>query len=110
VTDSEGIAAFDTLFPGHYQGRATHIHLMAHHGGTLLANNTFQGGNVTHTGQLFFQDELKDAVEATSPYNTNTQAVTTNDEDTYAVNCNHMSAVRSFDANSNLALSGRQQL
>lgn len=25
-TDSNGIAAFDSLFPGHYDGRATHIH------------------------------------------------------------------------------------
>jgi len=60
---------------------------MAHHGGILLANNTYQGGNVTHTGQLFFQEELKDAVEATSPYNTNSQAITTNDEDVWAVSC-----------------------
>lgn len=25
-TDANGIASFDTLFPGHYDGRATHIH------------------------------------------------------------------------------------
>jgi protocatechuate 3,4-dioxygenase beta subunit len=25
-TDSHGIASFDGLVPGHYQGRATHIH------------------------------------------------------------------------------------
>jgi len=25
-TDSHGIASFDSLFPGHYEGRATHIH------------------------------------------------------------------------------------
>ncbi len=25
-TDSHGIASFDTLLPGHYSGRATHIH------------------------------------------------------------------------------------
>jgi len=25
-TDSHGIASFDTLVPGHYDGRATHIH------------------------------------------------------------------------------------
>ncbi len=25
-TDSHGIATFDTLVPGHYEGRATHIH------------------------------------------------------------------------------------
>jgi protocatechuate 3,4-dioxygenase beta subunit len=25
-TDSHGVASFDSLFPGHYEGRATHIH------------------------------------------------------------------------------------
>jgi protocatechuate 3,4-dioxygenase beta subunit len=25
-TDNHGVASFDSLFPGHYQGRATHIH------------------------------------------------------------------------------------
>lgn len=25
-TDTDGIATFDTLMPGHYDGRATHIH------------------------------------------------------------------------------------
>lgn len=25
-TDEDGIATFDTLMPGHYDGRATHIH------------------------------------------------------------------------------------
>lgn len=24
--DADGIATFDTLMPGHYEGRATHIH------------------------------------------------------------------------------------
>lgn len=25
-TDDHGVASFDSLFPGHYEGRATHIH------------------------------------------------------------------------------------
>jgi protocatechuate 3,4-dioxygenase beta subunit len=25
-TDDEGVAQFQTIFPGHYTGRATHIH------------------------------------------------------------------------------------
>ena len=80
-TDSSGVAAFDTIFVGHYSGRASHIHLIAHHGGTVLSNGTYQGGNISHVGQLFFPEDLKTAVEATFPYDTNTQAVTTNDED-----------------------------
>jgi len=82
--DDEGIGYFDTLFPGHYQGRATHTHLLTHMNGTQYANGTFQSNNVVHVGQLFFPEDLKDAVEATYPYNTNTQAVTTNDEDMWA--------------------------
>lgn len=30
-TDDHGIATFDTLLPGHYEGRATHIHGMRSH-------------------------------------------------------------------------------
>lgn len=25
-TDADGVAVFDALMPGHYEGRATHIH------------------------------------------------------------------------------------
>ena len=84
--DSEGVGYFDTLFAGHYEGRATHIHLISHVGGSVLANGTYVTGNgsTSHVGQLFFDTVLRDAVEATSPYNTNTQAVTTNDDDQWA--------------------------
>jgi hypothetical protein len=75
-TDSSGVAAFDTIFVGHYSGRASHIHLIAHHGGTVLENGTY--------GQIFFPEDLKDEVEAIYPYNTNTQDITTNDEDMWA--------------------------
>ncbi|KAF5015678.1 hypothetical protein F66182_12899, partial [Fusarium sp. NRRL 66182] len=30
VTDEDGVASFETIFPGHYEGRATHTHLLAH--------------------------------------------------------------------------------
>ncbi|KAF2151337.1 aromatic compound dioxygenase, partial [Myriangium duriaei CBS 260.36] len=82
VTD--GVGAFDAIFPGHYEGRATHIHLITHIGGTVYSNNTYKGSNVAHVGQLFFDEELKTAVEKTSPYSTNTQAYTSNDEDMWA--------------------------
>ncbi|GAB7352578.1 hypothetical protein MBLNU459_g2962t1 [Dothideomycetes sp. NU459] len=82
--DSEGVAAFDTIFAGHYEGRATHIHLISQTGGEVFSNGTYAGGEVHHVGQLFFDTALRDAVEATAPYNTNTQAVTTNDDDMWA--------------------------
>lgn len=83
-TSSDGVAQFLTTFPGHYTGRATHIHIMSHSPGkwTKLANNTITG-NVqnSHVGQLFFDDSLIAEVEKLAPYNTNTQALTTNKED-----------------------------
>jgi protocatechuate 3,4-dioxygenase beta subunit len=56
-TDAKGIARFDTIYPGWYQGRAVHIHVKVH-----------VSGNVVHTGQLFFDDALTDAVFRRTPY------------------------------------------
>jgi protocatechuate 3,4-dioxygenase beta subunit len=56
-TDANGVAVFDTIYPGWYQGRAVHIHVMVH-----------VGGEEVHTGQLFFTDALTDRVYRTSPY------------------------------------------
>jgi len=56
-TDRNGLAVFDTIYPGLYQGRAVHIHVKVH-----------VGGNVVHTGQLFFPDALSDRVYRAAPY------------------------------------------
>jgi protocatechuate 3,4-dioxygenase beta subunit len=45
VTDASGLAEFQTIYPGWYRGRAVHIHMKVH-----------VGGSVVHTGQLFFDD------------------------------------------------------
>jgi protocatechuate 3,4-dioxygenase beta subunit len=82
LTDAEGVAQFTTLFPGHYTSRANHIHVLAHFNGTSYANGTYGGGYVSHVGQLFFDQDLITKVEATSPYSTNTQDLTTNANDT----------------------------
>jgi protocatechuate 3,4-dioxygenase beta subunit len=58
-TDAGGIARFDTVYPGWYQGRTVHIHVKVH-----------VSGSVVHTGQLFFNDGLTDTVFARKPYNT----------------------------------------
>jgi protocatechuate 3,4-dioxygenase beta subunit len=57
-TDRAGLARFQSVYPGWYQGRAVHIHVKVH-----------LGGNVVHTGQFFFKDTLTDAVYKQSPYN-----------------------------------------
>ena len=56
-SDRSGLAVFDTIYPGWYQGRAVHVHVKVH-----------LGGNVVHTGQLFFPDALSDRVYRAAPY------------------------------------------
>ncbi|KAI5358137.1 Putative intradiol ring-cleavage dioxygenase [Septoria linicola] len=87
ATDGDGVATFDTIFPGHYDGRATHTHLLAHMNATQLPNNTLlvETGTVTHIGQLFWNEVLRTAVEETEYYSGNTQAVTTNADDMWSV-------------------------
>lgn len=87
LTDHEGIVQFETIFPGHYSGRATHTHLLAHTDTTLLPNGTISVFNkpVAHIGQLFYPESLRSAVEALSPYNTNTVDATSNDDDMWSI-------------------------
>jgi hypothetical protein len=84
-TDEEGVASFETIFPGHYDGRAIHTHLLTKSNVSLYENGTTTGGAVTHIGQVFYPEALVSAVEATAPYNTNTQAYTSNDEDMWSI-------------------------
>jgi protocatechuate 3,4-dioxygenase beta subunit len=62
--------AINTVYPGWYQGRTVHIHVKVH-----------AGGNIVHTGQLFFDDSLTDRVYATSPYDERPNRTTRNDQD-----------------------------
>jgi protocatechuate 3,4-dioxygenase beta subunit len=80
-TDVDGVAQFTTIFPGHYAGRATHLHAVLHENATLLPNNTLTGGTYPHIGQFFWDQKLINQVEATAPYNTNKQKVTLNRAD-----------------------------
>jgi protocatechuate 3,4-dioxygenase beta subunit len=58
LTDANGLGEFQTIYPGWYRGRAVHIHMKVH-----------VGGSVVHTGQLFFDDGLTDQVYRNAPYN-----------------------------------------
>ncbi|KAF6830103.1 hypothetical protein CPLU01_07518 [Colletotrichum plurivorum] len=77
-SDADGVVEFDTVFPGHYTGRATHIHIMSTDGAEVLPNGTFEGGTARNIGQLFFDQSLISEVEALEPYTTNQQTLTTN--------------------------------
>jgi protocatechuate 3,4-dioxygenase beta subunit len=80
LTDDDGIAAFRTIYPGWYQGRATHIHMKCHLGGRV-SSSTYRGGHVAHTGQLFFRDTTTDRVARLSPYSSRTITRTRNSAD-----------------------------
>ncbi|HET6952841.1 MAG TPA: hypothetical protein VFI47_20835 [Acidimicrobiales bacterium] len=57
VTDAAGIVEFATLYPGWYRGRAVHVHAKVH-----------VGGGTVLTTQLYFPEDVTDAVHAAGPY------------------------------------------
>jgi protocatechuate 3,4-dioxygenase beta subunit len=61
ATDAGGAAKFTTIWPGWYQGRATHIH--------FKIRTTAASGQVSDfTSQLFFNESLNDLIFAQAPY------------------------------------------
>jgi protocatechuate 3,4-dioxygenase beta subunit len=66
LTSDDGLAEFDTIYPGWYTGRTLHIHMKVAVEGT--ADDTYEGGHVAHTGQLFFDDAITDQVLQTEAY------------------------------------------
>jgi len=69
-TDKNGLALFKTIYPGWYQGRATHIHV-----------KVYLSGNVVHTGQFFFNESVSNAVYKRTPYSSHGLADTPNASD-----------------------------
>jgi protocatechuate 3,4-dioxygenase beta subunit len=69
-TDARGLAVFRTVYPGWYPGRTVHIHVKVH-----------IGGNVVHTGQLYFPDAVTDAAYRKAPYSSRPNRETRNATD-----------------------------
>jgi protocatechuate 3,4-dioxygenase beta subunit len=69
-SDARGRVLFDTIYPGWYRGRTPHIHIKVH-----------VGGNVVHTGQLFFADRTSDAVYRSGAYKAHGEPDTINAAD-----------------------------
>jgi protocatechuate 3,4-dioxygenase beta subunit len=80
LTNKKGYATIKTIYPGHYTGRATHIHLKVHIGGKARGG-TLRGGHVSHTGQLFFAESANSSVYSLSPYSSDTAQRTLNSSD-----------------------------
>lgn len=70
MTDADGKARFETIYPGWYQGRAVHIHV-----------KLSTGGNEVHTGQLFFPDDISRDVFEDGAYGDRGEMDTTNQRD-----------------------------
>lgn len=78
LTDAKGQVTFNTVIPGWYQGRTTHIHLRVR--STYSdASSTSDGTNTT---QLFFDQTFVDTLDTTvTPYATEGKNTTTNASD-----------------------------
>lgn len=59
VSDADGLVEFQTIYPGWYQGRITHIHFQV-----------FLGNGLAATSQIAFPAEITDAVYSVEPYAT----------------------------------------
>ena len=77
MTGAQGVATFQTVYPGWYNGRTVHIHFK------------LRRGNSTFTSQLFFEDALSDKVYQAAPYNTRGARTTRNAADNIYGNGGH---------------------
>ncbi|KAK3899841.1 Intradiol ring-cleavage dioxygenase [Staphylotrichum tortipilum] len=80
-TDKDGAVQFHTIFPGHYTGRTTHIHVAVHLKAVAQANGTLLDTTAAHVGQMYFDQDLITEVEKNAPYTANKQPLTTNAQD-----------------------------
>jgi len=74
ITDANGVAAFTTIYPGWYSGRAVHIHFKL---------RLYAGSSKTYefTSQFFFDDALTDSVYTQTPYSARGSRNTRNTSD-----------------------------
>jgi protocatechuate 3,4-dioxygenase beta subunit len=74
VTDANGHAAFATIYPGWYNGRAVHIHFK-------IRNAEANGKTSDFTSQVFFEDTLNAEVFSQQPYAAKGQPTMVNADD-----------------------------
>jgi protocatechuate 3,4-dioxygenase beta subunit len=71
LTDAAGGVQFRTIYPGWYEGRTPHVHLKLRVGAKVA------------TTQIYFPDEVTDAVYARTPYDRHAKRDTTNATDRF---------------------------
>jgi protocatechuate 3,4-dioxygenase beta subunit len=67
TTDVNGQVTFTTIYPGWYQGRATHIHV-----------DVYRSGTIVKTTQMAFPEDVSRTVYASGVYASKGQNATTN--------------------------------
>jgi protocatechuate 3,4-dioxygenase beta subunit len=74
VTDSNGTAKFNTVYPGWYEGRAIHIHIKV---------RIFEGTNETleWTSQFYLPNSANEQVHRQTPYSNHGQGTMKNEDD-----------------------------
>ena len=70
VIAPDGVALFDTIYPGWYPGRTVHIHFKVHYKDRTYA-----------TSQIYFPDAFTDHVYSRSPYSDRPKRTTRNADD-----------------------------
>jgi protocatechuate 3,4-dioxygenase beta subunit len=70
VTDADGVVSFRSIFPGWYNGRDVHIHLLTlHPGSESRGRAVYQNDGHIFTSQFYFEPGLIDRVhKASQPY------------------------------------------
>lgn len=83
ITDKDGAVEFETIVPGHYQGRAHHIHVATHLNPSIQKNGTIASGigQILHVGQLYLDQDLLTLVEKNEPYKSNKAPLMLNKDD-----------------------------
>ncbi|KAJ7124380.1 Intradiol ring-cleavage dioxygenase [Mycena epipterygia] len=87
-TASNGIAEFQTIFPGFTTGSANHLSILVH-------PNSSESSGTSHVGQLFFTDPWTDIISQYTNYNlnTNSRLVNAADPNFAAVNKNGFNSI-----------------
>jgi protocatechuate 3,4-dioxygenase beta subunit len=80
LSGADGAVSFQTVFPGFYMGRTNHIHFKVRIGGHV-AGTSYEAGHTSHTGQIFFPEQVATELMRHEPYSLHRIHRTTQDED-----------------------------
>jgi protocatechuate 3,4-dioxygenase beta subunit len=80
LAGQDGTVTFRTVFPGFYMGRTNHIHFKVRLGGHASATS-YEAGHTSHTGQIFFPEQIAAELMRREPYSLHAIHRTSQSED-----------------------------